>query len=153
MDPPAIREDPAAAPPAQGPAAAALPSFPMLNSPQRLGAPVGGAPRRRKVNLKPGHSQMDWMRLASSGEDLRGVSTLRPLTMDEVARHNKRTDCWIVIRDKVYNVTRYLDFHPGGRGELMRAAGKDGTKLFYDTHGWVNFETMLAKCLVGFVAR
>ncbi|KAJ2769556.1 hypothetical protein IWQ57_003054 [Coemansia nantahalensis] len=126
----------------------------MRNSPQTLSAP-GGNTRlpRRKVFIKPGHSQLDWMRLSSSGEDLRGTDQLLRLSMDEVARHNKRNDCWMVIRDKVYNVTRYLDFHPGGRGELMRAAGKDGTELFYSTHAWVNIDTMLEKCLVGFIAR
>ncbi|KAJ1731762.1 hypothetical protein LPJ61_002373 [Coemansia biformis] len=126
----------------------------MRNSPQTLSAPGGSAQRpRRKVFIKPGHSQLDWMRLSTSGEDLRGVSQLQVLTMEEIAQHNKRDDCWMVVRDKVYNVTRYIDFHPGGRGQLMRAAGKDGTELFYDTHPWVNIETMLEKCLVGVITR
>lgn len=30
----------------------------------------------------------------------------------------------------VYNVTPYMDYHPGGVDELMRAAGIDGTDLF-----------------------
>lgn len=30
----------------------------------------------------------------------------------------------------VYNVTPYMDYHPGGEEELMKAAGKDGTDLF-----------------------
>lgn len=32
----------------------------------------------------------------------------------------------------VFNVTRYMDFHPGGVKELMRGVGKDATKLFED---------------------
>ena len=31
---------------------------------------------------------------------------------------------------RVYNVTPYMEFHPGGEDELMRGAGKDGTSLF-----------------------
>ena len=31
---------------------------------------------------------------------------------------------------KVYNLTPYLEFHPGGIDELMRGAGKDSTQLF-----------------------
>jgi len=64
----------------------------------------------------------------------------------------------------VYNVTAYLPFHPGGEKELMRGVGRDGTKLFSMTpfhgwgelmvvefHAWVNAETMLDKCLIGFL--
>ena len=45
-------------------------------------------------------------------------------------QHNTRQDAWTVINGKVYNVTPYLAFHPGGEKELMRVAGRDGTKLF-----------------------
>ncbi|KAI8322292.1 cytochrome b5 reductase [Martensiomyces pterosporus] len=123
----------------------------MRNSPQLLAAPNNGQRVRKKVALAPGHSPMDWARLKASGQDLRGVGQLRRFTMEEVAQHNKRDDCWMVIYGKVYNVTRYIDFHPGGRGQLMRAAGKDGSKLFSETHAWVNFDMILDQCLVGFV--
>lgn len=49
----------------------------------------------------------------------------------------------------MYNITPYLDFHPGGRDELMKAAGRDGTKLFMEAHPWVNWENMLGSCMVG----
>jgi len=45
-------------------------------------------------------------------------------------QHNTRQDAWTAINGKVYNVTPYLAFHPGGEKELMRVAGRDGTKLF-----------------------
>lgn len=68
--------------------------------------------------------------------------------------HNGRRgrDAWGVWQGKVYNLTPYLDFHPGGRGELMRGAGKDGPtmlKLFNEVHPWVSWEGMLGECLVG----
>lgn len=48
-------------------------------------------------------------------------------------------------------MTPYLDFHPGGVGEIMRAAGKekDGERLFREVHPWVSWENMLGECLVG----
>lgn len=49
----------------------------------------------------------------------------------------------------MYNITPYLEFHPGGVGELMRAAGRDGTALFAEVHPWVSWETMLRACEVG----
>lgn len=45
-------------------------------------------------------------------------------------QHNKREDAWSAINGKVYNITPYIPFHPGGEKELMRAAGRDGSKLF-----------------------
>jgi cytochrome b involved in lipid metabolism len=61
----------------------------------------------------------------------------------------KGKPAWSSWQGKVYNITPYLDFHPGGKAELMRAAGRDGTRLFMETHPWVNWENMLGSCLVG----
>jgi cytochrome b involved in lipid metabolism len=45
--------------------------------------------------------------------------------------HNwTQEDAWTAIQGKVYNITPYLKFHPGGVKDLMRCAGKDGTRLF-----------------------
>lgn len=51
----------------------------------------------------------------------------------------------------MYNLTPYLKFHPGGVGEILRAAGKaqEGEKLFMEVHPWVSWEAMLGECLVG----
>lgn len=49
----------------------------------------------------------------------------------------------------MYNMTPYLPYHPGGEPELLRCAGKDGTRLFGEIHSWVNYEGMLEGCLVG----
>lgn len=69
---------------------------------------------RNKCALKPGHSLMDWVRLGSSC-DLAGTrGTVIPISHDELAKHNKANDAWLAIRGKVYNVTKYMDFHPGG---------------------------------------
>lgn len=35
-----------------------------------------------------------------------------------------------MLPGRVYNVTHYMDFHPGGDTELMRGVGQDGTNLF-----------------------
>jgi len=39
----------------------------------------------------------------------------------------------MAINGKVYNVTAYLPFHPGGEKEMMRGVGRDGTALFSKT--------------------
>jgi cytochrome b involved in lipid metabolism len=52
------------------------------------------------------------------------------VTPSILKEHNKKEDAWIALHGKVYNMTHYLAYHPGGEKELMRAAGRDGTKLF-----------------------
>ncbi|XP_067416841.1 cytochrome b5 reductase 4-like isoform X4 [Emydura macquarii macquarii] len=120
-------------------------AFPAPGSQQR--AALGG---RSKVPLKPGRSLMDWTRLTKSGKDLAGLKgQLIKVTEEELAKHSKKDDCWICIRGLVYNITPYMEYHPGGEDELMRAAGRDGTDLFDQVHRWVNYESMLKECLVG----
>uniref|UniRef100_A0A8C2F936 Cytochrome b5 reductase 4 n=1 Tax=Cyprinus carpio TaxID=7962 RepID=A0A8C2F936_CYPCA len=125
-------------------------SFPAAGSQQRV-APTGQS--RNKVALKPGHSLLDWIRLTKSGRDLTGLrGRLIEVTEEELKKHNTRNDCWTCIRGMVYNVSAYMDFHPGGEEELMRAAGIDSTELFDQVHRWVNYESMLKECLVGRMA-
>ena len=106
----------------------------------------------RKVQLAPGHGALDWANLKNSGRDLRvrlihlprsshthhgsvdydrqGVDTLMRIPPSVLKQHNKRDDIWMALYGKVYNVTAYMPYHPGGEKELMRVAGRDGTKLF-----------------------
>ena len=48
----------------------------------------------------------------------------------EVATHNKDNDCWVIIEDGVYNVTDFMDNHPGSFVPILEYAGKDATKAF-----------------------
>lgn len=50
-------------------------------------------------------------------------------TLAEVATHNNENDCWLVIENKVYDVTSFIPDHPGGQ-EIIRGCGKDATSLF-----------------------
>jgi cytochrome b involved in lipid metabolism len=106
---------------------------------------------RGKVLLSPGHSPLDWAHLQKSGKNLSGVDSLMRVTPTMLKEKNGRKGkpAWSVYQGKVYNISPYLPFHPGGEGELKRAAGKDGTKLFMEVHPWVNWENMLGECMVG----
>ncbi|KAL5724837.1 Cytochrome b5 isoform A [Ranunculus cassubicifolius] len=53
-------------------------------------------------------------------------------SMKEAAEHNKKDDCWIVVDGKVYDVSDYLDEHPGGDDVLLTATGRDATEDFED---------------------
>lgn len=106
---------------------------------------------RAKVALTPGHGALDWAQLKSSGADLRGVTELMRVTPSMLKEHRSKDDAWSAFSGKVYNITPYLPYHPGGERELMRVAGRDGSKLFATTHAWVNLDFMLDGCLVGFL--
>ncbi|CAO3573083.1 unnamed protein product [Mortierella alpina] len=128
-------------------------SFPAVDGPQRLAACSTDPKSKRRIKfaLAPGHSPLDWARLTTSGTNLRGVMAIGRYTLADVKEHNSYDDAWTVLNGKVYNITPYLPFHPGGEKELMRCAGRDGTRLFNLTHKWVNYEYMLKECQVGFL--
>lgn len=129
-------------------------SFPAENSPQRANSSGSLNIRAKVVPLKPGRSLMDWIRLGKSARDLAGNGGIvRPITEEELSQHNTQSDAWICIRGRVYNITPYLEYHPGGIPEIMRGVGKDGTDLFDETHKWVNAESMLEKCFIGPLKR
>jgi len=51
-------------------------------------------------------------------------------SMAEVARHNQLDDCWIVIDDIIYDVSKFIKMHPGGEQVLLKETGKEVTELF-----------------------
>ena len=53
----------------------------------------------------------------------------KTFTLNEVASHNSRTDCWTIISGQVYELTDFINRHPGG-DEVLRACGTDATTLF-----------------------
>ncbi|KRX05693.1 Cytochrome b5-like heme/steroid binding domain [Pseudocohnilembus persalinus] len=49
---------------------------------------------------------------------------------DEIANHTQKDDCWVVMNNIVYDVTDFLDKHPGKPETILQRAGKDVTKSF-----------------------
>lgn len=55
------------------------------------------------------------------------------LSRVEVARHCTRKSCWVIIRDQVYDVTKFLPDHPGGVQAILLSAGKVSSALCHAT--------------------
>jgi len=66
--------------------------------------------------------------LASEVQELRAVSA------SELAHHNQSNDCWVAIRGIVYDLTEFIDRHPGGQKSIISMAGKDATRRFDAIH-------------------
>ncbi|KKY20752.1 putative cytochrome b5 [Phaeomoniella chlamydospora] len=56
----------------------------------------------------------------------------KELTYAEVSEHNTKKDCYMVIHDKVYDTTSFVDEHPGGEEVLLDVGGQDATEAFED---------------------
>ena len=57
------------------------------------------------------------------------------ITLAEIANHATREDCWTAIDTTVYDLTPYMQKHPGGAGSLAWLCGIDGTSAFKSQHG------------------
>ncbi|XP_013099308.2 uncharacterized protein LOC106081701 [Stomoxys calcitrans] len=59
--------------------------------------------------------------------------SLRQISLEAVSHHDDYSDCWVVIYDRVYDVTNFLQHHPGGADVIMDHAGRDATLAFHGT--------------------
>ena len=57
-------------------------------------------------------------------------SQLPQFSEEDIQAHNRSDSCWIVIQGNVYDVTSFLQAHPGGAAVLLENAGKDASNAF-----------------------
>ncbi|KAI9729110.1 MAG: hypothetical protein M1828_000195 [Chrysothrix sp. TS-e1954] len=58
----------------------------------------------------------------------------KSLTRDEVAKNNNEDSLWCIVDHRVYDLTDFVDAHPGGSVVLQQVAGQDATEAFYNLH-------------------
>ena len=63
---------------------------------------------------------------APSSAPTAAVSTAKIIPLAEVAKHTKRNDIWMVIDRKVYDMTGFMEDHPGGPEIMLEHAGASG---------------------------
>lgn len=112
--------------------------------------PTAEHPRvRKKVPLGKGFGPLDWAKLSKTlGPGMPGAPSLQ-IPLAELEKHNKPDDCWMALHGKVYNITGYLPFHPGGPAILEKVAGQDATAFFLYFHSFVNYQKLLENCQLG----
>lgn len=78
--------------------------------------------------VEPGTDEGGWMkpsverRIANAKQE--SGAPQKQFTREEIEKHDKEDDCWIVVDGKVYDVTSVLSWHPGGKSAIMNHAGK-----------------------------
>lgn len=55
-------------------------------------------------------------------------------SLEDVAKHNKADDCWVVVNGQVLDVSDFLPDHPGGKKAILIYAGRDATEEFNMMH-------------------
>jgi len=107
--------------------------------PKKLG-PWDFRPRRAAADVRKQIAHSLW----TPATPIRGD---RRITRAEVARHGTFDDCWIIIRNKVYDFSEWKDHHPGGPFVARMYAGKDATAEFGDFHSKLAQNHMSHFCL------
>jgi len=74
---------------------------------------------------------------------------LKEYTAEEVAKHKNRSDLWLIIHGKVYNVTPFLEEHPGGPEVLENHGGSDATQDFEDVFHSPKARELMQKYVIG----
>lgn len=75
-------------------------------------------------------------------------------TMADVAAHKDATSCYAVIDNKVYDLTMWINMHPGGKAPILSLCGTDGTARFRAQHGTsAKPNAMLARFLIGTLSQ
>ncbi|MHB8871013.1 MAG: cytochrome b5 domain-containing protein [Candidatus Doudnabacteria bacterium] len=63
------------------------------------------------------------------------ANTEKSYTMAEIVSANSASKCWVAISGKVYDLTKWVDMHPGGPENILAICGTDATQAFNNQHG------------------
>ncbi|XP_076325511.1 cytochrome b5-like [Tachypleus tridentatus] len=74
-------------------------------------------------------------------------------TVADVYEHCMPNDCWLIINDKVYDVTEFLKEHPGGEEIILEYGGRDATLSFYGTGHSSDTVREMEKYCVGLIVE
>ncbi|EFO17101.1 cytochrome b5 [Loa loa] len=76
---------------------------------------------------------------------------LKQYTIAEVAAHNDASSTWLIIDNNVYDVTKFLEEHPGGDEVLLEQAGQNATESFKDVGHSRDAVAMTKEYLIGYL--
>ncbi|XP_018783100.1 PREDICTED: cytochrome b5 [Bactrocera latifrons] len=68
---------------------------------------------------------------------------------EEISKHNSNKNTWMIIHNNVYDVTEFLNEHPGGEEVLIEQGGKEATENFEDVGHSSDAREMMKKYKIG----
>lgn len=83
------------------------------------------------------------------GSEKSAVEDVKYYTLEDIRVHNMSNDTWLIIHDKVYDITSFLEEHPGGEEVLLEQAGADATESFEDVGHSTDAREMLTQYYIG----
>ena len=104
----------------------------------------------------PAKSPFEFMKFIKENPDPLGVEAsggLKEYTLEEVAKHNAPPSVWSIYKGNVYDITMYLDYHPGGVDVLKPCFGKDMTELFNKYHSYIRIDGFIGKLKIGYIKK
>lgn len=107
---------------------------------------------------RPGNQTGGWMVKAPAQEaapvnlnatkSVASATPARQIKLSEVRKHKKEDSCWIIVRNKVYDCTPFLEDHPGGADSILINGGMDSTEEFDAIHS-AKAQAMLEEYYIG----
>lgn len=83
------------------------------------------------------------------GSEKSAEEDVKYYTLEDIRVHNMSNDTWLIIHDKVYDITSFLEEHPGGEEVLLEQAGADATESFEDVGHSSDAREMLTQYYIG----
>lgn len=111
---------------------------------------LGGFVKKQSLESKtPGSSS------GAASSSSSNAAPPKTYSVSDVSGHSSRRDCWLIINNKVYNVTDFINQHPGGAANIIQVCGQDATTAFETQDGRGGHSSranaMLADYLIGSV--
>ncbi|KDQ64178.1 hypothetical protein JAAARDRAFT_116670 [Jaapia argillacea MUCL 33604] len=71
------------------------------------------------------------------------------ITLEDLQAHVDKNNLYLLVSGKVYDVTKFVDEHPGGDEVMLAEAGKDATEAFEDVGHSDEARSLMPDMLVG----
>lgn len=95
------------------------------------------APKPVTPSTKPSSTSSDTSVTGNSSTSSPSPSSVTPsgYTLAQVSTHDSSSSCWSAINTEVFDLTNWVNRHPGGKASILMICGKDGSALFNMQHG------------------